>query len=264
MRTVISSLFYAWSDMDECFARARNEFGLDGVELSWHYDFARPHGITDDFEAIRPAKDKYGAVVSAHLWEDLPQLGPRKGQEAIHRWLDICRSTGAEALVIHGGTYPDRKGGLERIRQVLEKSVGRLEKDGVVLHLENHYAYDYRNGHELLSEPWEFLEIFEKIDSPSLRICFDTGHAHMTENTESLLAELSAWIAYIHMVDNNGPDDDHTGYGLGAVDWETVFAALRRVGFDGTVCVEFEVREDHKPFRRFMRDLKARFADEPI
>ena len=34
---------------------------------------------------------------------------------------------------------------------------------GVVLNLENHYAYDYRNCRELFSEPWEFRELVREI-----------------------------------------------------------------------------------------------------
>ena len=52
MKIVISALHFAWKDMDDCLTKATREFGLDGVELSWHDSFRRPHCTAEDLEVL--------------------------------------------------------------------------------------------------------------------------------------------------------------------------------------------------------------------
>jgi len=257
MRIIVSNFFFAWNTPDECFQRARDELGIDGVEISFHPSFERMHCTRDDIEALAAINDKYGLALSAHLWDDLPQLGPDKGAEALLGWLGAARQTGVREMVIHGGTYHDRREGIERACGALEKAMGAFEREGVILHVENHYPYDYRDCHEIFSEPWEFLELFSRIDSPSLRFCFDTGHAYMQRNSEAMLRELGRWLNYVHLADNRGVDDDHVGYKVGGVPFDADLAAWKELGYDATFCMEFPVRDDMEPFHHCVRDLKA-------
>ena len=104
----------------------------------------------------------------------------------------------------------------------------------MVLHLENHYAYTYHSSHELLSEPWEFALLPE---SPALRWCYDTGHGNMTGNADELLRAMGARLAYIHLADNLGVNDDHLAYARGTVPWDRLFDRLQTAGFSGVMCV---------------------------
>lgn len=145
------------------------------------------------------------------------------------------------------------------MRDVFASVLGNFERAGVRLNLENHYAYDYRGREELFSEPWEFKEVLS-LDSPSLGLCFDTGHGNMTGNSEALLRELAPWANYVHLADNHGIDDDHLGFRQGSVDWDSVFDTLGDIGFDGTFCVEFPVREDMRPFRTCVAEIRRRWV----
>ncbi|HEX2950276.1 MAG TPA: sugar phosphate isomerase/epimerase family protein [Armatimonadota bacterium] len=259
MQTIISALHFAWNNIDDCFRRAKQDFQLDGVELSCDNSFARPHCTHEDLPAIRDAAERYGVRVEAHIWENLAQLGQEHATEALLKWLAVCRDTGITGLVIHGGSYPDHREGIQRTRHILENVIPRFERSHVVLKLENHYAYTYKGCQELFSEPWEFLEVFSTIASPALRCCFDTGHGNMTKNSAALLHELAPYLAHVHLADNHGVDDDHCGYQQGTVDWEGVFSILQAIDFDGTFCVEFPVREDRHPFTNCMADITARW-----
>ena len=256
MKRIISSLHFAWGDLDECFTRARDELQLDGVELSFDARHERPGCTQDDIANMREVNEAHGLSLAAHIWENVAQLGRDKAAEALLGWLAVCGQTGVETIVVHGGSYPHRREGIARTRRAFERIVGAFEAAGVVLCLENHYAYDYRECCELFSEVWEFAEVFS-IESLSLRFCFDTGHAHMTGNSEALLRELAPQLSHVHLADNRGIDDDHMPYRSGTVDWDSVLGALRRIGFDGVFCVEFPVRDDLGPFARCMADLSA-------
>lgn len=255
MKTITSNLHFSWNDMDECFKRAHDEFGIDGVELSFHESFSRPHCTKEDISAIRKANEQYGLLLYAHIWEDIAQLGPEKATDALRYWSGICAQTGVHGMVIHGGSYPDQKEGIARTRQTLERVLPGLEKTGLVLYLENHYAYDYKNCQELFSEVWEFEQVLS-LDSPSLRFCFDTGHGNLTGNSEDLLINLQSYLSHIHIADNHGVNDDHCLYKEGNIKWNLLWKMFENINFNGTFCMEFPVRDNLKPFQQCMEDIK--------
>lgn len=252
---VISALHFAWESPQECLDRAVGEFGLDGIELSLSPAFRRPHCTVEDV-AWWEAREAGGCHLSAHIWENLAQLGVERGEAALLAWLPYCQRMGIGNLILHGGSHADQGEGIRITRQTLATVLPDFERAGVVLNLENHYPYAYRNCQELFSEAWEFREVLG-LDSPSLRFCFDTGHGNMAGNGVELIRDLAPWLAYVHLADNGGVDDDHCGFRQGTTDWDGYFAALREIGFQGTYCVEFPVRGDHKPFRQCLRELRG-------
>jgi sugar phosphate isomerase/epimerase len=254
MRLIISALHFQWQDMVDCLRRAQLEYALDGVELSWHDSFSRPHCTPADFDTLETLTAPK-AVLFAHIWENLAGLERDRAVAMLLHWLEICRRTGATGVVCHGGSHPDRRQGIVRVRRILEAVLPRFEQARVTLHIENHYAYDYQGCQELFSEPWEFLEVFA-LNSPSLAFCFDAGHAHMTRNAGPLVRELAPWLRHIHLADNHGVYDDHCPFGQGTVDWSHTLGLLREVRFDGTCCIEFPVGEDRRPLDRCVRSLK--------
>ena len=260
MRIVISALQFVWEDMGQCLARATREFGLDGIELSWHESFCRPHCTLADLNTLASLRSKHDARLSAHVWSNLSEATPSAAQEDLLRWLHLCETTGVRDLIVHGGSYHDRKEGVARTRRVLEHVLPEFERQQTALNVENHYAFEYRNCRELFSQPWEFAEIFD-LGSPSLRFCFDTGHGNMTGNTAELLDALAPWTNYVHLADNHGINDDHVPYGKGTVAWQEVFERLRRNSFDGVFCIEFPVREDRIPLDACVQRIRNAWTD---
>ena len=254
MKTIISSLHFNWTDMETCLTFSKNKFGMDGVELSFHESFAHPHCTKEDIAAIRKINEPLEMHLFAHIWEDIAKLG-EKAVKLLLAWADICKETGAEGLIIHGGSFPNRKEGISRTRRVLEQVIPDFEKSGLVLYLENHYAYDWNNCNELFSEPWEFVELFTEIESDSLKFCFDAGHGNLTENSNQLITELAEYLHHIHLADNYGEKDDHCGYKDGSVAWDSFWNIMEEIKFNGTFCIEFPVRENLVPFSKCIQDI---------
>ncbi|MDI9586944.1 MAG: sugar phosphate isomerase/epimerase family protein [Acidobacteriota bacterium] len=235
----ISCLHYEWDTPEEALDRACNEFGLQGVEFSW------PHPALDDacLPALSALASEMGLALSVHVWGDLARSGPNEGAKMLDEWLRICKLGGFGQMVLHGGSHDDQATGLAITRHVLQAAVPSYEAAGVVICLENHYAYTYHDSHELFSTPAEFLELFRQVESPCLRFLLDFGHSHMNGNTEKMLRELSPWMANTHLADNRGVDDDHLAFGQGTLPWEAVLALCRELGYTGPFTVEFPVRE---------------------
>jgi len=236
----ISCLHYDWDTAEEAFDRARYELDLDGIEWSW----PNPRLADKDLDAIRFLADDTGLDISVHVWGDLAQLGIDAGIEAMADWLALCGTVGFSHLIVHGGSHDNQRLGIEITREILAEAAPRYEDAGVTICLENHYAYEYHDQHELFSTPEEFLPVLEAVDSPALRFCLDYGHSEMTNNTEELLERLSPYLAYTHLADNMGIDDDHLAFGRGVVPWREVLEKTKSVGYAGPFIVEFPVRED--------------------
>lgn len=232
-------MHYEWETVEEAFERCRDEFALDGIEFS----LPHPSIPETELQAIGDLACETGLEVSVHFWGDLAQLGVQAAVTQLREWLAVCEAVGFRHAIVHGGSHENQELGIAITRDAFAEVAPEFDAAGVVICLENHYAYEYHDSHELFSTPEEFLEVFEAVDSPALRFCLDYGHSQMTNNTEDLLQRLAPHLAYTHLADNMGVDDDHLAFGHGVVPWREVFEATRSVGYMGPFTVEFPVRE---------------------
>ena len=262
MQIVISALHFPWTSMADCCRRVRDELGLDGIELSWHPNLTRPHCTATDLDELAASRRSHGLALSAHIWDNPAAREPEDAATALCQWLPTCSRAGVTTLVLHGGRWPNQEAGIERVRRAIAAAAPRFAAAGVTLCLENHYAFDYQDCCELLSEPWEFRQVLDR-SQRALGFCLDTGHAHMTRNWHDLIRDLAPVLRYVHLADCHGVHDDHLGFRQGSVPWDGVFDALAGIGFDGTFCVEFPVRDDLAPFRSCLQELRARFGGKP-
>jgi len=63
-----------------------------------------------------------------------------------------------------------------------------------------------------------------------LRLCFDTGHAHMETGVEAGFDMMRDRIATTHVHDNHGEKDEHLLPFEGGIDWDAALAALAAPG----------------------------------
>lgn len=238
----ISALHYEWTTLREAFDLCAGELGLDGIELSLHPSGRFPHVGPQHAQAIAGLAAENGLRLSGHIWDDLSRLGAEAGARRLLEWLDLARTMGIACLVAHGGSHDDQAEGIRIVSGVLGSVAPHYEAAGVILCIENHYAYAFHGCRELFSTADEFLELFRAVESPAVRFCLDYGHGHLNGNTEDLLRRLAPFLAYTHLADNCGDEDDHRAFGCGTIDWRSVLALTREVGYRGPFTVEFPVR----------------------
>jgi len=96
-----------------------------------------------------------------------------------------------------------------------------------------------------LSAPEHMLTFFQytRLD---LKVCFDTGHAHLTGGVQPSFHTLKERIAAVHLHDNRGEKDEHLLPFEGAIDWAQTMRDFRSLGVEFPVL--FEVNsERHDP-----------------
>jgi sugar phosphate isomerase/epimerase len=117
----------------------------------------------------------------------------------------------------------------------LERLVRIMENFAMTALLENlPPTYNYGGKIETLSDD------IRSFQSSNLGICLDIGHANMRHDrraADQILAT-KGFIHYIHASDNDGHADQHLLPMTGQASWESIFDALKEIGYQGTFCLE--------------------------
>ncbi|MGD9690248.1 MAG: sugar phosphate isomerase/epimerase family protein [Phycisphaerales bacterium] len=81
-------------------------------------------------------------------------------------------------------------------------------------------------GHDTI----KLAQAVQAVGSSHIRMCLDTGHAHMTGDLVEQVRSAMSVIAYFHIHDNDSKVDDHRMPGDGNIAWDRLAAVLRESG----------------------------------
>jgi sugar phosphate isomerase/epimerase len=93
-----------------------------------------------------------------------------------------------------------------------------------------------------LSSP-EHIQLFLNYTRLDLKVCFDTGHAHMAGGVQPAFRTLRDRIAAVHIHDNHGEKDEHLLPFDGDIDWAQTVRDFRSA--DGQFPILFELSGEH-------------------
>ena len=87
------------------------------------------------------------------------------------------------------------------------------------------------------------IRIIDAIGRKDVGFNFDTGHAFYTETDDiaSFVRKIGKRLITTHLHDNFGANDDHQPPGLGAIEWNSVLAAFKEIGYTGPLMMEMTV-----------------------
>ncbi len=195
---------------------------------------------------------------------------------ALERSIRAAAIMGSPYLVLHCamvmGWAEDTD--LPRTRAENYKVFARLlpaaEKYGVTLALENMPLRKIPT-----CAPEQLIDYIDMMASDRLVACFDTGHAHLSGyNVADYIRALGPRLKVLHLHDNEygriytaeNQLDQHDAPGIGNIDWAAAFAALKEIGYTGSLSLESDSFHTHFPqelFRlteQFQHDLLAGLA----
>ena len=145
--------------------------------------------------------------------------------DRISKTIGLAQSFKPKTIVFHPGYEKWKFDGnvrlwLESSLQTWKPVVNQVEELGLTLAIENVFE----------ETPDSLRNLFEEIDSPRFRFCFDTGHHHVFSKTP-----LSVWIEVLgrylcetHLHDNHKEMDEHLPMGEGSFDFGQYFSLLSR------------------------------------
>ena len=182
--------------------------------------------------------------------------------EKMVRCLKITRLLGCENFVIHpimpfgsGGERPEE---FHDMNLAFFTRLGIFAKEeGVTICLENMPmpALPFARHDQLLA----FLS---ELDPSVFAVCLDTGHSVICGvQPGTAVREIGKkLLRVLHVHDNDGRRDQHLLPGEGVTDWDDFAAALKEIGFEGTVSLETSVKDGNEDRERALARFAARLA----
>lgn len=242
---ICNETFKDWK-LDDIFAYCAR-IGYDAVEVA---PFTLAKYVTDISAAerarIREAAAKAGIAISGIHWvlvqaEGMHLTSPDAATRArtaqyFCDLADFCADIGGKVIVVGSPKQRSLEPGVSHEQgwawagDVFRPAVKRAGERGVVICLEPLPAED-TNFINTAAEAVRFVQPFA---SPAFKVILDVrAMSHEEKPVPQIIRESRGHFAYVHANDRN-----LKGPGFGDVDFKPIAAALRDVGYDGTVSVE--------------------------
>jgi L-ribulose-5-phosphate 3-epimerase len=160
-----------------------------------------------------------------------------RGQEVVRCMVEAAAAVGADTVLVVPGLVTsdvDYQTAYGRAQEALASLATMAGEHGVVIGVENVW-------NKFLLSPLEFARFLDEIGSPWVRAYFDVGNVLVSGYPEQWIRILGQRIVKVHVKDFSTQVGNITGFVpllAGDVDWPTVVAALRAVGYEGWLTAE--------------------------
>ena len=161
-----------------------------------------------------------------------------------------CGRWGIPNLVVHSGYDKGLsvKETMHKNKEFFLPILEAAEKYGVNILSEN-FNKMCIDGMFWIDNASSLLELIELVDHPLFHAVWDVGHANLQEMSQRLeLAILGKHVRALHIQDNLGDYDAHLAPLLGTTNFDSVFAGLSDIGYEGYFT--FEVGNFFTPYER--------------
>jgi sugar phosphate isomerase/epimerase len=246
----------------EDWIRAAAGLGGEGVE---HYDGFFRSLAPADVDPIVRVMEETGQITSMLCFSpDFTHADPAERARQVSRQkaaIDLTVQLGARhCRTLSGQRVPglSRTEGVDRTVDGIRRSLEYAEQRGVILCLENHYKDGTWRYPEFAQAEDVFLEILDRIDSPSIGVQYDPSNATVGGyDPIAFLERVKHRVVTVHAsdrflaegasLDALRQQDGSTGYaaalkhgetGTGLNDYDAIFRILASVGFDGWISIE--------------------------
>jgi|InofroStandDraft_1065614.scaffolds.fasta_scaffold36454_1 sugar phosphate isomerase/epimerase len=194
--------------------------GFDAVMFWWGDEFEATDGNRYDLinsafkEGLSVNTLHFPSLHADYLWREETT---KAYAEQLVAAIQDCAKYKVENLVVHTTRYlitpPYNQTGLD----TMGRAVQVAEREGVNIALENTRFPDYNKF------------IYSNIESPRLKLCYDTGHEHCYTPKRDILGEFGDKLVTTHIHDNCGKEDDHHVMGEGNINFAPIFKRLREL-----------------------------------
>lgn len=215
--------------------------GLEGnMDLPSHPIFA-PDRIEQTKKEIRASQLRIACVSSsANLYFEDPAKREKDLADAL-RFIDLASALDSPYVRVFGGKAQSDKNPVPDEATKARVAAGLRELGqysgprGVTVIIESH---DHFTSSATLKD------VLHAADSEHVGLLWDAHHTFATSNEdpEFTVAQLGSWIRHTHLKDSTGSGEDrkYVLTGLGNVPVQRQIDALRKIGYKGFYCFEWE------------------------
>ena len=248
-RTAANTWCYRDLSVEEAASRIA-ALGLKGVELiahapCWHAD---PKASDEEIQRLKEMVAAKGLqIVAISPATDYLKFTPEEQREQIEHTkanVDLAVKLGAPVVrIFAGGAIPEGRTWDECVRAAadqLRECARYAEEKGVKLGVESHGKF----GTDLNA----LVAIIERVNSPALGLTLDTANFYVNGvDPVEAARRLAGKIFHTHLKDARRLPDgsfEGTALGEGDVPIPAVIEELKRQGYEGWFCIEYEGKED--------------------
>jgi len=238
MQRVISTYLYLNQKLTPALLAGFESAAMDGVEIfcdRGHFDYGAPDEVRNlqswfdghrlklyslhaptsrDFTARRQSNTPISI-------SDPERVRRLDAVDEVKRALEVAERIPFKVLVQHLGA-PREEANPRRYDAAfnsLEHLAMFAKQRGVTVALENTPGE--------LASPTALVNFLSDTRLTDLRLCFDTGHAHLEDGVERSFEVMGDRVATTHLHDNHGERDEHLPPFAGSIDWP---AAIQMLG----------------------------------
>ena len=188
-----------------------------------------------------------GPVLGPYPTEVLSGARRKERIDDIERLMDFCSEVGVKILIVESGGDADKPSQWKPfVEDFMTELVSHAEKAGVMIGIEN-------TPQALVKDEDDLLRLVKEIPSKALRVNFDPANLNLTppgnRDLPGAIRKLKGHIVSVHAKDSvygggpYGQMPDGTWrcppIGQGTVVWRECVEALKDIGFDGYLIIEY-------------------------
>jgi sugar phosphate isomerase/epimerase len=216
----------------------------NGRELLSEAGYFHSFSMDDDSLEMKDILDRHGVKASG-LSAHCPLMRPEISVPYLQKAIRFAAAVGAPVVNTDEGIRPDwvsLEEAFPIMKYTLTTVLRTAERYGVTVGIEPHQSISRTTA--------GLLRIATLVDSPRLRVNYDTGNAYLAgEDPYEGLKAVSRLLVHVHAKDisvrmSEAEKGKVTGTpvgcacGDGVIDWRKVVAILREAGFSGVLSVE--------------------------
>jgi len=258
MQRVLSTYRYVNQPLGPALLAEISQAGIQSVEIfcaPQHFSYREPQAVRELADALgeyhlklhslhspterdlSPGRES-GVPISISDTERIRRLD---AVDEVKRTLEVAERIPFRFLVQHIGhgrqTADPRK--LDAAFSSLEHLCIFAKARGVAIALENTLGE--------LGAPTSLQHFISDTHLHDLRLCFDTGHAHMEEGVEVSFDTMRERVATTHIHDNHGEKDEHLLPYEGNIDWGAGLGAIASAPEPVPVVLELKAQSNGGP-----------------
>ncbi|MBI2957189.1 MAG: sugar phosphate isomerase/epimerase [Acidobacteria bacterium] len=259
MQRALSTHLFANQRLTRDLLQQIEDAGMPAIEIfcaRQHFDYTEPTQVREvaawfadhalELRSIHTPiyRDTEWGRSGARAVVNLAETEAVRRQEAVDevkRALEVAERLPFRYAVVHLG--------------VPQEEFAQKKFDAAYASLETLLPFARARGVELLVEnipnqlstPQRLREFLAYTRLAELRVCFDTGHAHLMGGVVADFEALRELVVSTHVHDNRGQQDDHLFPFQGTIDWEAALRAFASAPQE--FLLQFELR-DYGEFSR--------------
>lgn len=168
----------------------------------------------------------------------------------ILRAMEIASMVGAPCIVVHPVQHlswvSNKKALFDASAALYRKLIPWCEKWNIVVCTENMWQWDTHRGvitDSICSQPEEFRDLIDQVNSPWIRGCLDIGHCALVgvDPAEAIRTLGAHRLKALHVHDVDYRRDCHTMPYTQDLEWGSITAALGEIGYTGEFTFEANI-----------------------